>query len=249
MKSSPTTNSGDFGTVGIDRHLVGILLDLVGRGAALDAAEIEIGLVIDAPELVGDQLAVEVGIERRVGIDMDHRRHAPVIGLVHVGIDAERAFLAGTSISTSARRRAPCRRALDGDRLRQLEHVPDLVDPGADADHHRARRRSRPLLVSSAVTAPAVRAELEACHLDAGEDAHALGLGLGGEAVHAGLVVGVAAALLVQHRGDALRLPVVEQALHVAHRVVGALDEHRLVADRLLLLVDRGDVARACIRG
>ena len=69
-----------------------------------------------------------------------------------------------------------------------------------------------------------------------------LGLGLGGEAVHAGLVVGVAAALLVQHRGDVLRLPVVEQAFHIFRRSVRALDERRLVADRLLLLVDRGDI-------
>ena len=36
--------------------------------AALDAAEIEVGLVIDAPELVGDERAVRrVQLEHRVG--------------------------------------------------------------------------------------------------------------------------------------------------------------------------------------
>ena len=46
--------------VWVDRHVVRVLLHLVGRGAALDAAEIEIGLVIEAPQLVGEELAVNV---------------------------------------------------------------------------------------------------------------------------------------------------------------------------------------------
>ena len=56
------------------------------------------------------------------------------------------------------------------------------------------------------------------------------------------LIIGIAALLLVQDRGDALGLPVVEQPLHVAHRIVSAFDEHRGIADRLLLLVDRADL-------
>ncbi len=92
MKSSPTTNSGNSGAVGIDRDLVWILVDLVGRGPALDAAEAEIGLVIDAPDLVGDQPAVALGVKRRVGIDMQNRREASVIGPMHRRIDTERAF-------------------------------------------------------------------------------------------------------------------------------------------------------------
>ena len=39
-----------------------------------------------------------------------------------------------------------------------------------------------------------------------------------------------------------LRLPVAKQPLHVAHAFGLALDEDRLVADRLLLLVDRADL-------
>ena len=38
------------------------------------------------------------------------------------------------------------------------------------------------------------------------------------------------------------RLPVREHRLHVAVAVAGTLDEHRRVADRLLLLVDRADL-------
>src|SRR3546814_4080994 len=52
----------------------------------------------------------------------------------------------------------------------------------------------------------------------------------------------------VQHRGDALGLPVVEQPLHVEVAFLGTLDEDRLVADRLLLLVDRGDVGAHHLR-
>src|SRR6187455_3032436 len=84
---------GRLWAIRIDRHLVGILVDFVGRGAALHAAEAEVGLVIDAPQLVGDELAVAVRVERRVGIDVENRRETPIIGLVHVGIDAKRAFL------------------------------------------------------------------------------------------------------------------------------------------------------------
>jgi len=46
----------------------------------------------------------------------------------------------------------------------------------------------------------------------------------------------------VQHRRDALGLPVVEQALHIGHRVLRTLDEDRFVADLPLLLRDRGDL-------
>jgi hypothetical protein len=46
----------------------------------------------------------------------------------------------------------------------------------------------------------------------------------------------------VQDGGDALGLPIREQALHVTHAVLFALDEDRRVADLLLLLVDAGDV-------
>src|SRR4029077_3211538 len=40
--------------------------------------------------------------------------------------------------------------------------------------------------------------------------------------------------------GDALGLPILQQALHIGHRVLLALDEDRLIADLLLLLGDAG---------
>ncbi len=46
----------------------------------------------------------------------------------------------------------------------------------------------------------------------------------------------------MQHRGDASCLPVVEQKPHVAVGGGGPVDEFGLIADRALLLVDRGDV-------
>jgi len=45
----------------------------------------------------------------------------------------------------------------------------------------------------------------------------------------------VAAFLLVQDRGDALGLPVIEHGLHVEAAVAGTLDQHGRVPDRLLL--------------
>src|SRR5262245_42628853 len=44
---------GALRAIRVDRHLVGSGLDLERHGAALDAAEIEIRLVVDAPQLVG----------------------------------------------------------------------------------------------------------------------------------------------------------------------------------------------------
>ena len=65
--------------VRVDGDVVDRLLDLVGHGAALDAIEMEIGLVVDAPEFVGHERAGAVRIERCIRVDMDrpaawHRR-------------------------------------------------------------------------------------------------------------------------------------------------------------------------------
>ena len=70
---------------------------------------------------------------------------------------------------------------------------------------------------------------------DAGSDPHTFGLCLGGQSAQRSDVVGVAALLFVQDRGDAGRLPVIERLEHVGAAVALALDEHRWVADRLLL--------------
>src|SRR5215471_8054102 len=62
-------------------------------------------------------------------------------------------------------------------------------------------------------------------------------------------VVGVAAPLLVQDRGGAGRPPVAEHRQHVSAAVALPLDEHRGIADRLLLRVDLRDVLVHRLRG
>ena len=116
----------------------------------------------------------------------------------------------------------------------ELIHGPTPTTTSSQRDRSRGRldRRDR----RGAVAGP------ESRHRDAGDDLHAQRRGLSREAAHRRHVVRVAAALFVQHRRDVLRLPVVEEPLHVAHRLGFALDEYRLVADRLLLLVDRADL-------
>ena len=130
--------------------------------------------------------------------------------------------------------------ALDGDALRQLQHVPDLLDPGAGADDHLFALDLA--LVGDHGGHRALVVLLEAGDLCAGQDAHALVLGFLRQAIDGFRVVGVAALLLMQDRGDALGLPVVEDGAHVLQAVGLALDEDRLVADLLLLRVDAGDV-------
>ena len=56
------------------------------------------------------------------------------------------------------------------DRLRQLEHVPDRVDPRADADDDLVAADRRPPTVSTAVTRRAAAADCEARDLDAFDD-------------------------------------------------------------------------------
>src|SRR5918997_5858790 len=55
-----------LGSVRIDGDLVGGLVNDVGRGAALYPVEVEVRLVVDPPELVGDELASLI-VERGVG--------------------------------------------------------------------------------------------------------------------------------------------------------------------------------------
>src|SRR3546814_10675429 len=54
--------------VGIDGDLVHRRRPLVGRGAALHAVEVEIRLVVAAPQLLGDEGAVAFGWHRRAGV-------------------------------------------------------------------------------------------------------------------------------------------------------------------------------------
>ena len=85
--------------------------------------------------------------------------------------------------------------------------------------------------------------EVDCRHLDAGEHAHARGLGLALQALHAVEVEREAALVLVQQRRHALRPPVGEELLHVRVDLGLALDQGRAVADLLLPLVRRREVA------
>ena len=76
------------GGVGVDLELVALRQRL---GAALDA--LAVGLEVDAPLLVGHQRAV-VGVQRRVGVDVQHRGRLP---------SAVTNTLGSTSISPSWR--------------------------------------------------------------------------------------------------------------------------------------------------
>src|SRR3546814_15399557 len=61
--------------------------------AALHAVEVEVRLVVDAPELIGDERAVDVGMERRVGVHVHDRRHGAVVGDEVARLDTQHAFL------------------------------------------------------------------------------------------------------------------------------------------------------------
>ena len=172
---------------------------------------------------------------------MDDRRHAAVVELLIVRVDADDALL---QAPIAPGRDAVVHRAvgaLDRDFAGQVEHVPDRLDPGPDRDDDLIALDRSPVR-DDAGDRVGIAAALEARDLHAGHDAHAPGLRLAGQAIDGSGIVGIAALLLVQDGGDALRAPVGQQALHVGHAVLPALDEIGLVADRLLLLVDAGHI-------
>ena len=204
----------------------------IGRGTALHSAEVEVRLVIDPPHLVRDQVAAGVVVERRTGIDVQDRREGtPVVGEL-LRVHRERPLLQGP---VGPHRPAGLDRAVaagDRDVAGQVQHRPEVPDPRA--------RRDDELIAADSALIGLHRRDRSAAGAHAGDadprhDPHALGLRLRGQAPQRADIVGVAALLLVQDRGNAGRLPVVEHVQHVAAAVTLALDEHRRVADRLLL--------------
>src|SRR5699024_5649675 len=129
---------------------------------------------------------------------------------------------------------------LDGNRGRQFQHVPQMLDPGAGADDDLfALDRA---LVGFHGRHGARRILAETGDRDPADNAHALALRLAGQAVNGGGIVGIAALLFVQNRGDAGGAPIVEDVFHVAPRGGFTFDEYRVVAYGALLLVDLGHV-------
>ena len=131
--------------------------------------------------------------------------------------------------------------ALDRNRFRQFQHVPDRLCPRTRADHD---------LVATDFTAIGFdrldratgRIALEPGDGAAGQDTHAFGFSFLRQAVNRLGVVGITTALFVQHRGNPPGLPVVEQRLHVVGRILFTLDEDRFVTNFLLLPGDAGNV-------
>ncbi len=216
--------------VRVNRDLCGRPVDDVWSGASLNPAEGKVRLEIDAPHLVGDQCAVDVVVERSVGVDMHHGREVPGTGRERSGIYLKRSLL---QRPVSPHRPAGVdgpRGVGDVDTIRQVEHRPEVADPRPGRDDH--------LVAGYSPVACFNGRDPQAGDLRAWHDPHAGGQGLAFKAAQRELVVGVAALLLVQHRGRARRLPVWEHLEHVGAAVIFPFDEHRVVSDGLLLLVD-----------
>src|SRR5207249_7306370 len=127
----------------------------------------------------------------------------------------------------------------------KAEHAPDVAAPrpGA-ADEEVGVDRARVGLdgLYEAVV------QVEAGHLDALEDAHALALGEAAEVVDGRLRLGPATLVLVQDGGDAVAVPVGEDRLHVLAARLLAEDHVGAVADLSLPLLDRDAVLRLHLR-
>src|SRR5215203_1963329 len=230
---------GALWSVGVDGDLAGGLIDDIGCGPALYPVEVEVGFVIDPPELVGDEFAVFV-VEWGVGVYVDHRRHLAFVIRKEARLDPQHTLLQRPVRPHLTIGIQLAIRTLDGDPLGQVEHVPEVPDPRADrheellaADHASIRLDGVYTTVFHAKSG----------NPDPGVDLHALGLGFGGEGPYGGPVVRVPSAVLVQDARDVLGLPIVEDVLHVGAALLFPLDERRRVADRLLFFVDLHHVA------
>ena len=107
----------------------------------------------------------------------------------------------------------PAVTSLDADGARQIQHLPNILDPGAGGHHDVVAFDAAAIGLHGGDGAAA--SALESGYLDSGQDSHALRFHLVGKAVEAAGIVGIAARLLVQNRRNSLGLPVVEHAAHV----------------------------------
>ena len=73
--------------------MVRIRVDFVMHGAALDAAEVQVRFVVDAPHITGDEGAIDIRGQRSVRVQVNDWRSASVVGLLPAWIDSERTFL------------------------------------------------------------------------------------------------------------------------------------------------------------
>ena len=237
-------NSGSTSVVDgvrVDRRLGA---DRQRRGAALDA--VAILLVVDAPQLVGDELAV-VGVERRVGVEVDDRRHRAVLEREQRGVDRDLALL---QVPVRPHRLVACDvavRLVHVDRGRQLEHRPEVLGPRARGRRSARRTRCGPgssrrhaTEPSPASSKPVTSTPVISC---APVDS-ALACMPATESRLCAKPPLCSCSTAV----TPLRPPVREELLHV--RVAGRLarQERRVVADRLLALVDSREVGLLRLR-
>ena len=189
-----------------------------------------------------------VGVERRVGVEVDHRRRAAVGGREHQRVDRDLALL---EIPVRPHRLVAgdvARGSVDVDRHREAEHPPELLRPRARARRRPARRpRWSPLLVSTAVTLPS-SARPEAGDLGVRQDLDALGEALVAKPEHRLHVEREPALVLVQADRHALRAPVREEPLHVGVDLGLAGDQLGAVADPLVALEDGRQVGLLRLR-
>jgi hypothetical protein len=170
---------------------------------------------------------------------VDHRRHAALVVCEEARLDPEHALLqrpVGPHLAVAVE---PAVRAFDGYLLGQIQHPPEVPDPGPDGHDEVLAADRTPIRLDGAHSAVV---GAKAGNPEPGMNPDALALCFGGQGPYGGFVVRVPPAVLVQDARDVLGPPVVEDAPHVAQAFLLAFHERRRILDRLLLLVDLHDV-------
>ena len=169
--------------------------------------------------------------QRLVGIDVQHGRLAPVVGVQDRRGERRPRPPAGTSRSTSAARGRRRRRPADVDPVRRARASPTAGGSRGPTATTTCSTSIGPALVCTRVTASEPSSSKPA-HLDPLGDLGSRRARLRRQPEHRLAVEGEAAAVLVQADAQALGPPVAEQAAHVrAHRVLADVQLRR-VADR-----------------
>ena len=111
-------------SIRVHGHLTSGTVDDIWRRSTLDAPEVEVGLVVNPPRPVRDQVPADVVVERGARIDMQDRwERAPVVG-EFFRVHRERSFLQGPVGPHRAIMVNGAVAAGDRDLLRQAEHGP-----------------------------------------------------------------------------------------------------------------------------
>ena len=191
--------------------------------------------------------AAVVGVEGCVGVEMDHGRSAAVGRVEHERVDRDLALL---EVPVRPHRLVAgdvTGRGVDVDRHGQAEEAPEALGPRPGGDHDLLADRQTSFVGLDGAHRVVV-GDLEPAHLDARKDPDAGRLALVGETLHGLEVEGEAALVLVEADRDSPGAPVREQRLHVRVDLRLADEQGRVVADPLVALVDRAQVALLRLR-